>query len=189
VVALQLIKRMRDIAYRKRTGRKPPSVVLSAISLDAGPVDSRLVDEVIAVATFIRGRLTATDGPRGTVQVLNPAYPPDVFTDRWPEDRAAQAVFDADLRRLIVDLYRLRNDSLSLEQKKEILQRQFGETAAEYAIESHLDSRRLEAEAGRLHMGPRGKVMAASAAAASAGSRATTPAKAATREGGGYLPE
>jgi hypothetical protein len=189
IVALQLIKRARDIAYRKRAGRKPPSVVLGAMALDVGPVQPRLIDEVIGIATFIRSRLMAKDGPRGTVQVLNPVYAPDEFTDRWPEDFAAQSMFDADLRRLIVDLYRLRNDSLSLEQKKEILQRQFGETAAEYAIESHLDSRRFEAEAGRLHMGARGKVMASAAAAATVGSRATTAAKAATREGGGYLSE
>lgn len=41
VVALQLIKRNRDIAFRevaRKDMRKPPSVVLAAISLDAGPV-------------------------------------------------------------------------------------------------------------------------------------------------------
>lgn len=190
VVALQLIKRARDIAYRNRTGRRqPPSVVLGAIALDAGPVRSRLIDEVIQIATFIRSGLLSKDGPRGTVQVLNPVYPPDDFTDRWPEDSAAQSLFDADLRRLIVDLYHLRNDNPGLEQKKEILKRHFGETAADYALESYLDSRRFEAEAGKLHMGARGRVMAGAAASVSVGSRATTAAKAATREGGGYLPE
>jgi hypothetical protein len=109
VVALQIIKRNRDIAYRqqgRRGLRKPPSVILAAIVLEAGPVRASLVDEVIGVAGAIRRRLTERNGPRGTVQVFNPAYLLDEFTDRWPEDAQAQAIFDSDLGRLIVELNR-----------------------------------------------------------------------------------
>jgi hypothetical protein len=194
VVALQLMKRARDIAYRPRgqRARKPPSVVLAAIALDAGPVKPSLVDEVISLAQAVRIKLRDQKSTRGTAQVFNPAYRPDEFTDRWPENHDAQMMYDADLRRLIVDLYRLRNDSLSLADKTELLKRVFGESAAMYAIESYLDAQRHEMEAGRLHMGQRGKVLGSAAAVAApavvTGAR-TTPVRAATREGGGRLRE
>jgi hypothetical protein len=56
VVAVQLLKRARDVAFRKperQRMRKPPSVVIGAMALDAGPVNSSLIDEVIAVASQI----------------------------------------------------------------------------------------------------------------------------------------
>jgi hypothetical protein len=192
IVALQLIKRNRDIVWRqaaRREMRKPPSVALAAIALDAGPVAPSLVDETIAVATAIRTKLGERSSERGTVEVLNPAYPPDVFTDRWPENIDTQNLFDADLRRLIVQLYRLRNDELSLEEKSELLKGLFGESAASYAIESNLDARRREMEAGRMQIGRKGKIATGLAAPMVAASPRTTAARTATREGGGYLPE
>lgn len=192
IVALQLIKRNRDIVWRQgRVGRmrKPPSVALAAIALDAGAVEPRLIDEVISVATAIRGRLMDRSSERGTMQVVNPAFPRDVFTDRWPENIGAQKQYDADLRNLIAQLRRLRNDALSLAGKQEILKDLFGETAAQYAIESHLDSRRREMEAGRLKVGPTGKVTTGVAAPFVVGAPRETAAKTGTREGGGSLPE
>jgi hypothetical protein len=188
VVALQLLKRNKDIVWRapSRTSRKPPSVALAAMALDAGPVRASLLDEVIAIATHIRGRLRETYGPRGTVQVFNPAYSPDEFTDRWPENKAAQDLYDGDLRRLIVDLYKLRNENLSLAEQQEVLKRLFGETAATYAIESTLDARLREMNANRLPLSNTGKVMGV-AAPAMVGS--ATAARTATREGGGELSE
>jgi hypothetical protein len=191
VVALQLIKRNRDIAFReaaRKDMRKPPSVVLAAISLDAGPVKPSLIDEVISVANAIRAKLQAKMGARRTVEVRNPAYPPDVFTDRWPENEKAQDLFDGDLRRLTIELHRLRNEKLSMLEKSDILKRLFGETAAAYAIESNLDARRHEMEAGRLQAGSKGKIAASVAAPAVVGMR-TSPVRAATREGGGFLKE
>ncbi|OKO83948.1 nucleotidyltransferase [Bradyrhizobium sp. NAS96.2] len=189
VVALQLLKRNRDIVWRSpsRKGRKPPSVALAAMALDAGAVQPSLLDEVVAIASHIRARLKETDGPRGTLRVFNPAYKVDEFTDRWPENRTAQDLYDGDLRRLIVELYRLRNESLSLAQQLELLKRLFGETAASYAIESNLEARRREMDANRMHLSKTGKV-AGMAAPAVAGATSTA-AKAATREGGGELSE
>jgi hypothetical protein len=191
-VALQLIKRNRDIVWRRdRKGkmRKPPAVALAAIALEAGPVKSRLFDEVIAVATAIRNSLQDTSSDRGTLVVRNPAYHPDVFTDRWPEDTRAQNLYDTDLRHLITQMHRLRNDALSLEAKKEILENLFGETAAQYAIESHLDARRREMEASRIKVAPTGKISSGVAAPFVAGTARETAAKRGTREGGGPLSE
>jgi hypothetical protein len=149
VVALQLLKRNKDVAWRapSRKGRKPPSVALAAMALDAGPVHAGLLDEVIAIATHIRGRLKEIYGPRGTVQVFNPAYPPDEFTDRWPENKAAQDLYDGDLRRLIVDLYKLRNENLSLAEQQEVLKRLFG-AAASAVVGSSTAARSATREGG-----------------------------------------
>ncbi|MCK1634610.1 nucleotidyltransferase [Bradyrhizobium sp. 162] len=188
VVALQLLKRNRDIVWRSpsRKGRKPPAIALAAMALGAGPVHASLLDEVIAIASHMRARLMETSGPRGTLQIFNPAYPPDEFTDRWPEDKTAQDLYDGDLRRLIVDLYKLRNENLSLAEQQEVLKRLFGETAASYAIESKLDADRREMDANRMHLSSTGKVVAAPAVVGSATSIAARPA---TREGGGELSE
>ena len=132
VVAIQLIKRARDIAFRQKgrsAMRKPPSVVLAAIALDAGPVQPSLVDEVISVTNAIRTKLQQKGGQKRTVTVCNPAYPDDIFTDRWPEDERAQDMFSDDLRRFIIDMYKLRNERLSLPEKTELLKRVFGGVA------------------------------------------------------------
>jgi hypothetical protein len=193
VVALQLLKRARDISYRK-TARKgmrcPPSIIHAAISLDAGPVAPSLVDEVIHVATTIlaRLRLSRTE----TVTVFNPAYEPDEFTDRWPGDMAAQLLHDADLQHFIEKMTRLKSGNTSIPEKASLLREVFGESVASTVMENFMDARRHEMEAGRLYLGERGKVLGSAAAVAApaavvTGTRAA--ARPATREGGGYLPE
>jgi hypothetical protein len=74
-----------------------------------------------------------------------------------------------------------------MQEKSDLLRHLFGETAALYAVESMLEAQRHEMEAGHLHVGPKGKVLAAAPAVA-AGVR-TTAARSATRAGGGHLPE
>jgi hypothetical protein len=191
VVAIQLIKRARDIAFRQKgrsAMRKPPSVVLATIALQAGPVKPSLVDEVISVANAIREKLREKDVLTRTVTVCNPAYPDDVFTDRWPENEQVQDMFSDDMRRMIIDMYKLRNETLSLLDKTELLKRVFGESVASRAIESQLDAGRHEMQAGRFNVGPKGAVLGAVVAPAVIGSGTrTAAAKVGTREGGGPL--
>jgi len=189
VVALQLIKRARDVSYRmlaRKELRKPPSVVLAAVALEAGNVKPSLIEEVINIAHTLRGRLGERNSARGTVEVLNPSYLADQFTDRWPEDFAAQSLFDSDLRRLIVELKKLRNGDLSIQEKAGLLQTLFGETAANSAINDHLKAQSHEMEASKLRFGSGGRLLNAGAAATTMRTTAIRPA---TREGGGSLPE
>jgi hypothetical protein len=191
VVAIQLIKRARDIAFRqsgRSKMRKPPSVVLAAIALEAGPVKPSLIDEVISIADAIRVKLREKDALARTVTVCNPAYTDDVFTDRWPENERVQDMFSDDLRRMTIDMYKLRNENLSLPDKTELLKRVFGESVASYAIVSQLDAARHEMEAGRFNVGPKGAVLGAVAAPAVIATR-TAAARIGTREDGGTLSE
>ena len=85
--------------------RKPPSVVLAAIALEAGPVNPSLVDEVISVANAIRNKLAQKNASTRMVTVCNPAYPQDVFTDRWPETERAQAILNSSQQGFVLTEY------------------------------------------------------------------------------------
>lgn len=186
VVALQLLKRNRDVRYRSREGRKPPSVVLAAMALDIGPARSGLVDEVINIASHIGGRLQDHIRRFETLVVRNPSFQDDIFTDRWPGDVAAQNDYMRDLDHLQRQLGRLRSNSANLTEMRIILDDLFGETAAGFAIERFLDASRREAESGAMRIGSTGRVLTGSAAIIGAATSAA--ARPSTNMGGGCIP-
>ncbi|MGO7924491.1 hypothetical protein ACC755_35905 [Rhizobium ruizarguesonis] len=94
LVAIQLLKRFRDIQFRGRDGPCPPSVVIAAMALDAGQMSDSLCDELIAIATHIQREIENAERDLRKVVVANPAHPADVFTDRWPEDGALDILFN-----------------------------------------------------------------------------------------------
>ena len=61
-------------------------------------------------------------------------------------------MFSDDMRRMIVDMYKLRNELLSLQGKTELLKRVFGESVASRAIKSQLDAGRHEMQAGQFNV-------------------------------------
>ncbi|HEY3936205.1 MAG TPA: nucleotidyltransferase [Bryobacteraceae bacterium] len=187
VVAIQLSKRARDIDYRRRGKRcrKPPAVVIAGLALEMGPVQPRLIDELIALVTHMAQRITSESYKGQRFRLFNPSYARDEFTDRWPEDLQAQKIYAQDLRRFRAALYRLRNDALSPEQLKSELEQLFGESAATYAVEAFLEKRQQEASSGKLAFGRHGRVLIGAGAAISAATRA----RASTFEGGDKLPE
>lgn len=187
VVALQLLKRNRDVRYRSRDGRKPPSVVLAAMALEIGSARSGLVDEVINIAAHITGRLQDHIGSFETIVVRNPSFTADIFTDRWPNDVAAQEVYVRDLGHLQRQLGRLRSDDATLTEMRTILDDLFGETAAGFAVERLLDASRREAERGAMRFSSTGRVL--TGAAALVGAATSTVARSSTNMGGGCLPD
>lgn len=187
VVALQLLKRNRDVRYRSRDGRKPPSVVLAAMALDIGPARSGLVDEVINIASHISGQLQDNIRRFDTLVVRNPSFLEDIFTDRWPGDVAAQNVYMRDLEHLQRQLGRLRSDNANLTEMRTILDDLFGETAAGFAVERFLDASRREAERGTMRFGTTGRIL--TGAPAILGAATSTAARASTNMGGGCIPD
>lgn len=165
VVALQLIKRFRDKRYRKhddhRGKRKPPSVVIAAISLDAGPIHDSLVDEVIAVARHMRRRISHAEGSLRLLEVRNPAHQPDIFTDRWPQARCDQQLWSSDLRTLIDRLEMLKRAGFDPALVQSTLNDLFGETAGETALRAYHQAQAANLEQGALGMAPGGKLMPA----------------------------
>jgi hypothetical protein len=182
VVAVQLLKRNRDIRYRSRPGRKPPSVMLCALALSAGARGTGLLDELLGLATYIAGRLEAALRSFELMVVTNPSYDPDVFTDRWPRSPDDQRIYLNDLRHLQSQLLLLKSDRLSATEMRTILENLFGETAASYAVERYLEAGRRAVETKGMRFGPRGQVL--TGAAAISGASTSTTARANTNMGG-----
>ena len=135
IVVLQLLKRFRDIRFQGRKGRrKPPSVVLAAMAIDASFGSSRsLIDEMVHVAKHMRREIEIAGSNR--LDIRNPGYNDDVFTDRWPEpDTDDQVLWYNDLNVLISELIALK-DTESPSKQAEILERLFGQKVANHAVE------------------------------------------------------
>lgn len=170
VVALQLLKRFRDVQFRsgqRTTLRKPPSVVMAAIALELPTAKPSLVDELIDQAEHLRNRLWAAEAAGELLEVRNPAHNADVFTDRWPATRSDQRLFAGDLDILVSRLKLLVEEVLSPTRIKAELEQLFGETAAEFAVKSFLEHQRLAVETGKMKFDTTGKLLTGSAAAVS----------------------
>ena len=125
VVALQLLKRWRNVQYRNRGGRKPPSIVMSKLVADAAGQAATLSDEMLHQATSMLAFFEDSHSAGRCIEVVNPACPADVLTDRWPGAIEQQAVFLKDLRRLVRRLQQL--DDCDLGEMKQIMVELFGE--------------------------------------------------------------
>ncbi len=161
VVAIQLIKRNRDIRYRvsaRKEMRKPPSVAINAMALEMPVPQTGFTDVVISLAQYLRKRIVDADKIGQKVEVVNPAWERDIFTDRWPEDRAAQRLFAADLQNLVDALQSLKR-STAEEEVREILKELFGETVASFAMEKRFRSVSQKASSGGVKIGTGGSVV------------------------------
>lgn len=172
VLAIQLIKRFRDVQYRQegrrsRRLKKPPSVVIAAMALDVGPMSDSLATEVKAVARHFAKAIRDADAAGLRFQVMNPAHLADEFTDRWPEDRETQRLWQRDLERLARAIDTLGNSSFDPAEANELLEELFGEALAEYAIEKHFAGQSEIAKRNKLGIGPSGSIGATVAAIAS----------------------
>nr|WP_321510250.1 nucleotidyltransferase [uncultured Hyphomonas sp.] len=170
-VALQLIKRKRNLMWRstarKSKFRQPPSVVKAALAIPQWKASDYLIDETIDLAKTICDAIDAAEKQASVLEVRNPTWHPDVFTDRWPESREAQQMFAADLRILTHDLCRLRDEDLTPAEKLRILKEHFGETPANYAFNAYGKAQESARSQGRTKVSPSGKVGILAASAAS----------------------
>lgn len=175
-VALQLLKRFRDLRHRlaSRKGQRcVPSVVLAAWALDKPNPRSSVLWELIEQARYVRLQIDLARINGGLVDVRNPSWREDRFTDRWPQSAAEQSNLYADLGDMIAKLEQLGRDAFSPLSAKAILQDLFGETAAEYALNEEVARTAQAADRGQLKFSPTGAVLT--------GAAATTSTRAAVR--------
>lgn len=197
IVSLQLIKRFRDKRYRKhddhRSRRKPPSVIIAAIALGAGPTNDNLIDEVIAIARYMRKLIQHAEASVQLLEVRNPSHYPDIFTDRWPKIRSDQQLWASDLMILIERLEMLKRVGFDPAVIQITFDDLFGEKAGEVALRDYHQAQAIQLEHGALGMTPSGKLQTQnpaqnlSAPALGAGVSASgliTPARANTNMGG-----
>lgn len=135
VIALQLIKRWRNIQYDGRQGRKPASVLLATMIGSHANQTETLSEELLYQARMMLSAFAEAQIRQQLIEVRNPACDTDVFTDRWPASLKEQGVFVDDLKKLIVKLEKL-NAGTDLATMREIMSELFGEKPALEAIAS-----------------------------------------------------
>jgi len=126
-VALQLIKRNRNIRWVTRNGRMPASVMLSCLALEVAGAGRTIGQNVRITASHILDRLQQAKHQGALIHVENPRCPGDVFTDRWPENQAAQDLMIDDMRLLLKQLDMLLDEREPLRDRRDALKAMFGE--------------------------------------------------------------
>lgn len=171
VVALQLLKRNRNVRYLSRRGRRmPPSVLLSCVAGQVATQGSSISGALDAISGALLKELEAADRAGRPVDVRNPRCEDDCFTDRWPEDLTAQRQYIEDLREFQGQLVELMAEG-SLEDKFDLLKEMFGEEPAQSAIEHYARELGSAVSQGARSIGRSGQIITgagASGAAASA---------------------
>lgn len=125
-LALQLLKRFRNIRYADYDGRIPPSVMLSYYAGLAAKPDTSLSEILIRIANWIIGDIGRASLYGRRLHVANPVCETDVFTDRWPETVGQQDEFAGHLKELVAGLEAIRRGELFADRLMEWLRTQFG---------------------------------------------------------------
>jgi hypothetical protein len=120
--------------------------------------------------------LFAAQAQARLVDIRNPRCPADRFTDRWPENLSAQAIYIEDLKVFRQQLAAIMSDDLSLEDKRHLLSLMFGEGPARAVVEDYAARIGESVREGNRRVGPTGRVLPTSVAApAIAGPAAAQP--------------
>lgn len=175
VIALQLEKRWRNLAYDRRHKdlRRPPSVLLSFYTAQNANRTRTLTDELIYQVECMIATLEAAEKRRETVREFNPTCQEDELTDRWPSSLAEQRVFIDELRSFAMQLNRLKQ-GLPLAQMQRILEDLFGERPVRGAIGKYMEQHDSDNKSGAsMHVLRTGSIPALGSLAAPSIARAT----------------
>lgn len=150
VIALQLIKRWRNLAYDRRHAerRRPPSILLAKYVADNANRTHGLADELTHHVNSMIGLIEAADRAGRTVFERNPACLEDILTDRWPASLADQRIFLGELSAFAAKLDRL-NQGAPLPEMQKILEELFGERQAQAAVARYIEQHEADRRAGQ----------------------------------------
>jgi hypothetical protein len=138
LIALQLLKRFRNVRYERRPNlRRPPSVLLYKYVADHANRTTTLAEEVLYQASAMLEVFEGEHQAGRFVYEENPACPADRLTDRWPASLEDQKRFIGDLRELTQKLARLL-EGAPLEEMRKILGDLFGERTARDVVSDYV---------------------------------------------------
>lgn len=174
VIALQLIKRWRNLGYDRRypSRRRPPSVLLSYYAAAHANRTRTLADELIHQVGAMIAIFEAAIRDGRLICEFNPAcqYRKDELTDRWPASLTDQRIFLDELVNFATKLHQLRDARLDVIQA--ILEDLFGEKPARDAAGQPAEQRIKDRAAGiSLYMPRTASIPALGAVAAPASAR------------------
>lgn len=141
VVALQLLKRNRNIRYAatdRKDMRMPPSVMLAAFACQQGIPTQSIGQALMHISSTVLAALEVAERENRLLHVVNPKCTEDCFTDRWPENRKAQQLYIGDLKLFRQQLQTLMVKELTLEQARDLLIAMFGETPARAVVQEYM---------------------------------------------------
>lgn len=160
-VALQLLKRNRNIRWLPRKRRMPASVMLSCLTLEVAEAGRTIGQNLKITAQHILDRLKLAKSSGELLHVENPVCPGDVFTDRWPESHSDQDLLIDDMRLFLLQLEELFDDRRSIKDRAKTLQDMFGETVAKQVIDEFAVEMGQTVQSGNHLLGTVGGIMAA----------------------------
>lgn len=175
VIALQLIKRWRNLAYDRRHAslRLPPSVLLAYLVATNANQTSTLADELIHQVECMIAALEDAERSRKTIYVTNPMCDEDVLTDRWPANLNEQRTFINELSDFVEQLQALR-DGRPIAEMQRILEGLFGEKPAREAVRAFTEQHVKDNNTGKgFHILSSGCIPALGSAATPANARPT----------------
>ena len=126
-LALQLLKRFRNIRYASCAGRIPPSVMLSYYAGLAAQPNMSLSAMLLRLASWIIRDIKQASLYGRLLHVVNPVCEADVFTDRWPESIAQQDEFAGHLGELVRSLEAMRKGEIFPNTMMNALRGNFGD--------------------------------------------------------------
>jgi hypothetical protein len=164
-VAMQLLKRNRNIKYARRPGRIPPSVMIAAFAGETAVPGNSISGALDAITEHMLTVLSAAQAQGQLVDIRNPRCEADRFTDRWPENLVAQATHIEDLKLFRQQLAAVMSDKFSLEDKRNLLALMFGEGPARAVVEDFAARIGESVRQGTRRIGVTGRVLPAAVAA------------------------
>ena len=164
-VAVQLIKRNRNIRWARRNRRMPASVMFSCLALEVAQSGRSIGQNLRIISLHILNRLTAAQTTGNLICVENPRCPGDFFTDRWPEDLSAQDILIADMRLFIQQLDILLDENRSLATRWDILKAMFGEEVGQSVVDDLQNEIELAIRTGQHGFGATGGIIMSPAVA------------------------
>lgn len=160
LLAVQLLKRFRDLRCDRGDYDRCPSVLLSCMAASA-PQATGLVTDLRNTAIHVVREMNV-DGLR----VENPACREDVLSDRWPRATGANRRFAADLGLLVDRLDELVRADGTQVRKRDILKELFGENAANDGFKAALERAAERSRSGTFATAKTGAVGLAGTASA-----------------------
>lgn len=157
-IALQILKRWRNVQYESRPGRCPPSIMISKMVADTVHQTNGLLAEVLVHARHMHSQLQTAHNRGMLIRVANPVCDQDVLTDRWPRSLADQEVFINDLATLVASLELLQSGR-DLAVMKMVMKRLFGEDPTERVFMHFNQSIGSTVRAGSRHVRRDGRLV------------------------------
>lgn len=160
-VALQLLKRNRNIRWLPRNRRMPASVMFSCLALEVAEAGRTIGQNLQVIAEHILGRLIRAKSVGELLHVENPVCRGDVFTDRWPVDHTDQDLLIGDIRLLLRQLAELFDDRRSFKDRSKTLEDMFGESVAKQVVDEFAVEMGQSVRSGSHLLGATGGILAA----------------------------